>query len=152
MLMTESLEIGEMVRDAMRERYGAEALDQVFRAFDTICSATQERQDALHAMLDATPPDVLVVIGGYNSSNTTHLLEIGLARGIPTFHIQDASRILGASSIRHQPLHAAGETETADWLPARPLTIGVTAGASTPNAEIERVIRRVAEVRGIALS
>ncbi|HZN56208.1 MAG TPA: 4-hydroxy-3-methylbut-2-enyl diphosphate reductase [Candidatus Polarisedimenticolaceae bacterium] len=152
MLAGESLAIAERMRLALVRRWGVDEGAARFRAFDTICSATQERQDALHAMLDATPPDVLVVIGGYNSSNTTHLLEIGLARGIPTFHIQDASRILGASSIRHQPLHAAGETETADWLPARPLTIGVTAGASTPNAEIERVIRRVAEVRGIALS
>jgi 4-hydroxy-3-methylbut-2-enyl diphosphate reductase len=100
-------------------------------------------------MLAAHRLDVLLVIGGYNSSNTTHLLEIGLAKGVPTFHIQDASSVVGAELIRHQPLHRKAETSTHDWLPHGPAALGVTAGASTPNAEIERVIRRVAGIRGV---
>ncbi len=149
MLSGESLAIAERLRLALVARFGAGAAANRFRAFDTICSATQERQDALYAMLAAHRLDVLLVIGGYNSSNTTHLLEIGLAQGVPSFHIQDASGIAGAQLIRHQPLHQKAETSAHEWLPAGPATVGVTAGASTPNAEIERVIRRVAGIRGI---
>jgi len=149
MLSGESLAIAERMRQALVARFGADEAAGRFRAFDTICSATQERQDALGALLAARRLDVLLVIGGYNSSNTTHLLEIGLERGVPTFHIQDASCIVGADSIRHQPLHGKEETATHGWLPGGEAAIGVTAGASTPNAEIERVIRRVARFRGI---
>ena len=149
MLSGESLAIASRLRLALVARFGTDATANRFRAFDTICSATQERQDALYAMLAAHRLDVLLVIGGYNSSNTTHLLEIGLAHGVPTFHIQDASGIAGAHLIRHQPLHQKTETSAPDWLPDGPATLGVTAGASTPNAEIERVIRRVAGIRGI---
>ncbi len=149
MLSGESLAIAEHLRQALVARFGAEAAETRFQAFDTICSATQERQDALYAMLAAHRLDVLLVIGGYHSSNTAHLLQIGLAHGVPTFHIQDASGIAGAQLIRHQPLHQKTETSAHGWLPDRPATLGVTAGASTPNAEIERVIRRVAGIRGI---
>ena len=151
MLAGESLAIAERMRLALVRRFGPDEGAARFRAFDTICSATQERQDALHALLEATPPGLLLVIGGYNSSNTTHLLEIGLARGVPTYHIQDAARLVDGGTLRHQPLHAGREVEAAGWLPAGPVTIAVTAGASTPNAEIERVIRRVAEIRGVPL-
>jgi 4-hydroxy-3-methylbut-2-enyl diphosphate reductase len=95
MLATESLAIAERVRQALIKRHGAAEAALRFRAFDTICSATQERQDALYALLDAQKLDVLLVIGGYNSSNTTHLLEIGLARGVPTFHILEAACLEG---------------------------------------------------------
>jgi 4-hydroxy-3-methylbut-2-enyl diphosphate reductase len=149
MLASESLAIAERMRQALVARFGADAAATRFRAFDTICSATQERQDALYAMLDRLRPDVLLVIGGYNSSNTTHLLEIGVAKGVPTFHIQDASGIGGAQQIRHQPLHQTAEATSHGWLKDGPRAIGVTAGASTPNAEIERVIRRVAGIRGV---
>jgi 4-hydroxy-3-methylbut-2-enyl diphosphate reductase len=149
MLSRESLAIAERVRQALIRRHGEDGAAERFRAFDTICSATQERQDALEALLAAHGLDVLLVIGGYNSSNTSHLLEIGLAHGVPTFHIQDASRIDGVERIRHQPLHAKGEVAAAGWLASGPRAIGVTAGASTPNAEIEHVIRRVAAARGI---
>jgi 4-hydroxy-3-methylbut-2-enyl diphosphate reductase len=149
MLATESLAIAERVRQALVKRHGAAEAALRFRAFDTICSATQERQDALYALLDAQKLDVLLVIGGYNSSNTTHLLEIGLARGIPTFHILEADCLEGPARLRHQPLHAKRESVAEDWLAEAPAAIGVTAGASTPNAEIERVIRRVASFRGV---
>ena len=149
MLSGESLAIAERLRQALVARFGPEAAAMRFRAFDTICSATQERQDALYAMLAQHRLDVLLVIGGYNSSNTTHLLEIGLAQGVPTFHIQDASGISSAALIRHQPLHQKAETTSRGWLPDGSAVVGVTAGASTPNAEIEHVIRRVAGFRGV---
>jgi 4-hydroxy-3-methylbut-2-enyl diphosphate reductase len=149
MLSGESLAIADRMRRALVARFGADDGAARFRAFDTICSATQERQDALYAMLDRHRLDVLLVIGGYNSSNTTHLLEIGLEKGVPTFHIQDASGIAGEQLIRHQPLHQTAESASRNWLPDGPRAIGVTAGASTPNAEIEHVIRRVAGIRGI---
>ena len=149
MLSGESLAIAERLRQALVARFGPDATEMRFRAFDTICSATQERQDALHAMLAQHRLDVLLVIGGYNSSNTTHLLEIGLAQGVPTFHIQDASGISSAALIRHQPLHQKAETTSRGWLPDGSAVVGVTAGASTPNAEIEHVIRRVAGFRGV---
>ena len=151
MLSSESLAVAERVRRAVVARFGEEAAKVRFRAFDTICSATQERQDALRALVSGTALDLLFVIGGYNSSNTTHLLEIGIERGLPTFHIQDASCIAGADDLRHQPLHRKTEAVASAWLSDGPRAIGVTAGASTPNAEIERVIRRVAAVRRVTL-
>jgi 4-hydroxy-3-methylbut-2-enyl diphosphate reductase len=149
MLSRESLAIAERMRRALVTRFGEADAATRFRAFDTICSATQERQDALDALLEQHRLDLLLVIGGYNSSNTKHLLEIGAAKGVPTFHIQDASCIAGAREIRHQPLHETVEIVSRDWLPDGPRTIGVTAGASTPNAEIERVIRSVMGIRGV---
>ena len=88
MLMTESLAIGEMFRDAIADRYGEDALPSHFRAFDTICSATQERQDAVIALLNQQPLDLMLVVGGYNSSNTCNLARICAERA-PTFHIAD---------------------------------------------------------------
>ena len=150
MLSSESLAIAEAVRRALVERWGDEEAARRFRAFDTICSATQERQDALYAMLSTHRLDLVLVIGGYNSSNTTHLLEIGLEKGVPTWHIQTAACLESAQRLRHQPLHARAETHAHGWLPPGPLAIGVTAGASTPNSEIEAVVRRVASFRGLA--
>ena len=150
MLSSESLAIAETVRRSIVSRWGEDEIRLRFRSFDTICSATQERQDALHEMFAAHPIDVMIVIGGYNSSNTTHLVEIGLER-VPTFHIQNAGSIESALRLRHQPLFAKDETSAEDWLPPGPTTVGLTAGASTPNSEIERVVRRIAEIRGVAL-
>jgi 4-hydroxy-3-methylbut-2-enyl diphosphate reductase len=147
MLMTESLEIGDMFKTAMAERYGAEALPGVFRAFDTICSATQERQDAVVALLDEHPLDLMVVIGGYNSSNTCNLAKICADR-CPTFHIADTSCLESAHRIRHRPIGAPStaivpEAVATDWLPADPVVIGLTAGASTPNNVVGQVIARL---------
>jgi len=152
MLAGESLAIAELMRQALVTRFGADEAALRFRAFDTICSATQERQDALHELLGRQRLDLLLVVGGYNSSNTTHLLEIGTANGVPTFHIQDATRLVDADTIRHQPLHRRDETASRGWLPEGPRAIGVTAGASTPNAELEHVIRRVAALRRVTLA
>jgi 4-hydroxy-3-methylbut-2-enyl diphosphate reductase len=149
MLMSESLEIGDMFRDVMRGRYGEEALAAHFRAFDTICSATQERQDAVVALLDAEPLDLMLVIGGYNSSNTCNLARICDAR-VRTFHIADPGCLVSADRIRHRPIGApstttAPEIETADWLPREGhVTIGLTAGASTPNNIVGQVMETLA--------
>jgi 4-hydroxy-3-methylbut-2-en-1-yl diphosphate reductase len=148
MLMSESLEIGEMVSRAMRERYGAEALPHVFRSFDTICSATQERQDAVVALLDEAPLDLMVVIGGYNSSNTCNLAKICSER-YPTFHIADADCLVSEERIRHRPIGAPStatvlEASTTGWLPeSGPVVIGLTAGASTPNNVVGQVVARL---------
>jgi len=147
MLMSESLEIGEMFRKAMLERHGEDALAARFRAFDTICSATQERQDAVEALLDAEPLTLAVVIGGYNSSNTCNLARICADR-VTTFHIADPTCLVSATQIRHRPIglpstSSVDELVSSDWLPAGALVIGLTAGASTPNNIVGQVIERL---------
>jgi 4-hydroxy-3-methylbut-2-enyl diphosphate reductase len=142
MLSSESLEIGEMFRRAMRDRYGDEELPSRFRAFDTICSATQDRQDAVIALLGEQQVDLMVVIGGYNSSNTYNLARI-CAEKRPTYHIADAGGLVSAAEIRHKPTGGTHETSTAGWLPDGPVSIGLTSGASTPDNIVESVIRRL---------
>ena len=148
MLMTESLEIGEMFKAAMTDRYGEAALVDHFRAFDTICSATQERQDAVIALLDEHRLDLMLVVGGYNSSNTCNLARI-CAERTPTFHVASPEGILSADEIRHRPVGLPStsmgvEAVEKDWLPkGGPLVIGLTAGASTPNNIVGEVIRRL---------
>jgi 4-hydroxy-3-methylbut-2-enyl diphosphate reductase len=149
MLSSESLEIQEMIRAALADRYGESDLPGRFRAFDTICSATQDRQDAV-ADLMRQRPDLVIVIGGYNSSNTNHLSALA-ARSAPTYHIEDADRIESAGRIRHKPFGAAAEVAAENWLPAGPVTVGLTAGASTPNNKIGEVIERLAGLRGLAV-
>jgi 4-hydroxy-3-methylbut-2-enyl diphosphate reductase len=145
MLMSESLEIGEMVGAAMRDRYGDAGLAQHFRAFDTICSATQERQDAVEALLDAEPLDLMIVVGGYNSSNTCNLARICAAR-VRTYHISDPDCLLSADRIRHRPVGApstvaAAEVVSENWLAREGrIVVGLTAGASTPNNIVGQVI------------
>jgi 4-hydroxy-3-methylbut-2-enyl diphosphate reductase len=147
MLMSESLAIGERLRDAMRDRYGDAALASCFRAFDTICSATQERQDAVVELLDTCRLDLAVVVGGYNSSNTCNLARL-CAERVPTFHIADPSCLLESGEIRHRPIGAPStsavpETITRNWLPAGDVTVGLTAGASTPNNIVGDVVERL---------
>ena len=149
MLSSESLAIQEMIRGVLTERHGADALPDRFRAFDTICSATQDRQDAVIDLL-REKPDRMIVIGGYNSSNTTHLAALA-ARAVPTFHIEDASCIEADGAIRHRPYGAKEQTRVAEWLPAGAVMVGLTAGASTPNNKIGEVVAAVARLRGIAV-
>ena len=149
MLMTESLEIQELLRRAMAARWGEAALDERFRAFDTICSATQDRQDAVLRMLDEGGLDVMVVIGGYNSSNTQALARI-CARRLPTYHISGADRLAEDGTIRHRAVGAHEETPVAGWLPAGPVTVGLTAGASTPNNVVGEFVQRLLALRGYA--
>jgi 4-hydroxy-3-methylbut-2-enyl diphosphate reductase len=148
MLMTESLEIQEMLRRAMTERHGEAELAARFRAFDTICSATQDRQDAVLRMLDEGGLDVMVVIGGYNSSNTQALARI-CAERLPTFHISEADRIDG-DTIRHRPVGSDHREEsTTGWIPGGPVTVGLTAGASTPNNVVGQVLEKILGLRGL---
>jgi 4-hydroxy-3-methylbut-2-enyl diphosphate reductase len=146
MLMTESLAIQEMLRSAMSDRHGPSQLTQRFRAFDTICSATQDRQDAVQRMLGEGGLDVMLVIGGYNSSNTQALARI-CAERLPTFHISGAE-CLDGSAVRHRPVGGHEERTAAQWLPDGPASVGLTAGASTPNNVVGEVVERVLALRG----
>ena len=149
MLSSESLAIAGRLRRAIIERFGGEHVDAHFRTFDTICSATQERQDAVIELVKQ-PLDVMLIIGGYNSSNTTHLAEISCEH-TRTFHIDDAACILSFETIRHQPVMRHEEITTDDWLPAGEVRIGLTAGASTPNNKIGEAIERIVHLRGGSL-
>lgn len=147
MLSSESMEIAGMLRQAMINRYGAGEVDAHFRNFDTICSATQERQDAVMAFA-SMGLDLIIVVGGFNSSNTTHLIEIA-GHFTRAYHIEDVKQILSRDEIRHKRWNSK-ETEVArDWLPPLPLRVGFTAGASTPNRAVGEVIERVVELCGV---
>ncbi len=147
MMRGETEEVQRRVEAAIRDRDGAERAKESFRFFDTICGATQERQDALRDML-AAPMDLLLVIGGYNSSNTSHLAEMGEAK-LPTYFIRNAGRLESRERIVHYDQHEKREVTTERWLPERPITVGITAGASCPNNLIEETILRVFELFGI---
>jgi 4-hydroxy-3-methylbut-2-en-1-yl diphosphate reductase len=149
MLARESLAIGELVGRSMARARGDEYAKENFRTFDTICSATQERQDAVVELL-REPLDVMVVIGGYNSSNTMSLAAL-CSETVRTFHVEDADDIDPASgTIRHRPLGAEEETASAAWIPnTGPVRIGVTAGASTPNNKIGEAVGRIFASMGI---
>ena len=150
MLSGESLAIAAEVGKSLARRYGEAALPGHFRTFDTICSATQDRQDAVLKLI-AEPLDLMVVIGGYNSSNTTHLAAICHER-VPTYHIEDAAGIdPGAGTVRFRPVGAKTEETRGGWLPPGRLVVGVTAGASTPNNKIGETIERIAATRGLSL-
>lgn len=150
MLSNESLAIAAELEASMVRRWGKAALSEHFRTFDTICSATQDRQDAVLNLIE-DPLDVMVVIGGYNSSNTTHLAAICAAR-VPTYHVEDALCIdPQAGSIRHLPVGLREEVRREGWLPPGPARIGVTAGASTPNNKIGETVERIAATRGLSL-
>ncbi|MCC7123496.1 MAG: 4-hydroxy-3-methylbut-2-enyl diphosphate reductase [Acidobacteria bacterium] len=144
MLSSESLAIGELFRDTMRARFGDAELPQRFRAFDTICSATQDRQDAVIQLLDDHAVDLMVVLGGYNSSNTCNLARICAAR-VPTYHVADPDGLLSATTIRHRDVTTRQEIVTDGWLPPDgPLVVGITSGASTPDNLVERAVRTLA--------
>ena len=150
MLMSESLEIGELFRTAMVDRYGAAEVDHHYRAFETICSATQDRQDAVTRLLDERPFDLAIIIGGYNSSNTRNLARLSAER-VATYHIAAPSCLISPTELTHRPSttpvasHGDNEVTTHDWLPATgPITAAVTAGASTPDNIVGEVIEKLA--------
>jgi len=148
MMRGETEEVQRRVEAAIKERDGAERAKESFRFFDTICGATQERQDALRDMLGETM-DLLLVVGGYNSSNTSHLAEMGEGK-LPTYFIRNASRLESRDRIMHYSSHEKQEIVTDHWLPQRPnVVIGITAGASCPNNLIEDTIIRVFALHGI---
>ena len=148
MLRGETEEVQRRIEAAIQDRDGEAKVKQNFRFFDTICGATQERQDALRDMFQEKL-DLLLVVGGYNSSNTAHLAEMGEEK-LPTYFIRNASRLESRESIVHWNLHKRCEVVTANWLPAAPCVIGITAGASCPNNLIEDSILRIFEIFGIS--
>jgi 4-hydroxy-3-methylbut-2-enyl diphosphate reductase len=148
MLASESLAIADRVACAMKLRYGEANLGDHFRSFDTICSATQERQDAVLELVEE-PLDMMIVIGGYNSSNTNHLAKI-CSHKRQTYHIADASCIDPESgSIRFKPVGTDEEVSDSDWLNDSVKLIGITAGASTPNNKIGEAIERILRAKNL---
>ncbi len=143
MLATETQAIAALLREAMLARYGADLLTEHFAdTSDTLCYATNENQDATVALI-ASGGDAALVVGGYNSSNTSHLVELCEA-AMPTYFIQDAGEIASPAHIRHFDYHAKSVRETDGWLPEkRPVDLVLTAGASCPDALLDEVIRRV---------
>ena len=154
MLMSETLKVQETLRRAMVDRYGEAGLESRFRAFATICSATQERQDAVLEMLDKGGLDMMIVIGGYNSSNTQALARMCAPR-VTTYYV-DSPQCVTEAGIRHKQVGDKEETLTAGWLPAvsaggsapTGVRIGITAGASTPDSVVGETIERILALRG----
>ncbi len=141
MLKNETEQMGKLFERTMMKKYGPDKLNEHFLAFNTICDATQERQDAMFKIVE-DKLDLMIVIGGFNSSNTTHLQEIAVERNIPSYHIDCAERILSEKSIEHKPLNR--DLEVAEnWLPAGGIFVGITSGASTPDKVVEEVIEKI---------
>jgi 4-hydroxy-3-methylbut-2-enyl diphosphate reductase len=149
MLKGETEQIGKLFERTMLQKYGPTQLNEHFLSFNTICDATQERQDAMFQLVEEKL-DLMVVVGGYNSSNTTHLQEIAIAHQIPSFHIDSDLRIGSDNRIEHKPL---GQylVVTEPWLPMGNVTVGITSGASTPDKIVEAVIAKIFEL-GEAIS
>ena len=141
MLKSETEDIGKLFEQTMLKKYGPTQLNENFMSFNTICDATQERQDAMLELV-TEKLDLMVVIGGFNSSNTTHLQEIAIDDHIPSYHIDSASRIVMNNSIEHKPLGKGIETKD-NWLPEGEITVGITSGASTPDKVVEEVIEKI---------
>jgi 4-hydroxy-3-methylbut-2-enyl diphosphate reductase len=148
MLRGETEEVQRRIQQAIADRDGAERAKQNFRFFDTICGATQERQDALRELLTA-PMNLLLVVGGYNSSNTSHLAEMGEEK-LATYFVLNSSRLVSHDEIKHYDLHTKQEIVTQNWLPEGNIVVGITAGASCPNNLIEETLLRLYQLRGIA--
>lgn len=146
MLKSETEQIGKLFERTMMQKYGPTELNQHFMSFNTICDATQERQDAMFGLVEKDL-SLMVVIGGYNSSNTTHLQEIAIEYNIPSYHIDSADRIdVDNNRIEHKPLQKDLEV-TENWLPQGPIAVGVTSGASTPDKVVEAAITKILTIK-----
>jgi 4-hydroxy-3-methylbut-2-en-1-yl diphosphate reductase len=147
MLKGETEQIGKLFERTMMRKYGPDQLNQHFLSFNTICDATQERQDAMFQLVDESL-DLMVVIGGYNSSNTTHLQEIAIERHIPSYHIDSDDRIGPGNRVEHKPLNHDLTVED-PWLPDGPIVVGITSGASTPDRVVAQVIEKIFELKAV---
>ena len=145
MLKSETEAIGKLFEKTLLKKYGPVEFDSHFMSFNTICDATQERQDA---MLNLVEEDLslMIVIGGFNSSNTTHLQEIAIEKGFKSYHIDSVERLLSKNAIEHKPLGKGIQIDE-NWLPEGPITVGVTSGASTPDKVVEDVIQKIFELK-----
>eukprot|EP00238_Polyblepharides_amylifera_P015296 CAMPEP_0196590322 /NCGR_PEP_ID=MMETSP1081-20130531/66277_1 /TAXON_ID=36882 /ORGANISM="Pyramimonas amylifera, Strain CCMP720" /LENGTH=472 /DNA_ID=CAMNT_0041913391 /DNA_START=60 /DNA_END=1478 /DNA_ORIENTATION=+ len=145
MLKGDTEAMGKGLQQTMMQKYGVENVNEHFMVLDTICDATQERQDAMYQLVDSNP-DMFLVVGGWNSSNTSHLQEIAELKGIESFWVNEPSCIREDGSI--QWLTSWGELkETENWLPEGPVKIAVTSGASTPDKVVEDILDRVFAVK-----
>lgn len=145
MLKSETEHIGKLFERTMMKKYGPDRLNEHFQSFNTICDATQERQDAMYQLVEEKL-DLMVVIGGFNSSNTTHLQEMAIERGIPSYHIDCAERIISGDRIEHKPLNQEITTQD-NWLPPGQVIVGITSGASTPDKVVEAVIEKILAIK-----
>lgn len=145
MLKGESLEIQEMLRGAFRARFGDAATAERFKSFDTICGATQDRQDAMRHLLEKNL-DLVLVVGGFNSSNTTHLAELSVGR-LPYFHIESAEDIRSLDEIRVRDAKTGSVEIKKGWFPKNAASVGITSGASTPDVTLLEIIRKLCALR-----
>ncbi|WP_414623552.1 4-hydroxy-3-methylbut-2-enyl diphosphate reductase [Calothrix sp. CCY 0018] len=149
MLKGETEQIGKLFERTMMKKYGPTELNQHFQSFNTICDATQERQDAMLELVEEKL-DLMIVIGGFNSSNTAHLQEITVEKQLPSYHVDSVERILSENSIEHRQLN--GDIETSQkWLPDGKIVVGITSGASTPDKVVEDVIKKIFELKQAAV-
>lgn len=149
MLKSETEQIGKLLERTMMKKYGPDQLNNHFQSFNTICDATQERQDAMLGLVEEKL-DLMVVIGGFNSSNTTQLQQIAIERGIPSYHIDSATRIGPGNRVEHKPLGRDLEV-TENWLPSGKIVVGVTSGASTPDKVVEDAIKKIFDLKAAAV-
>jgi 4-hydroxy-3-methylbut-2-enyl diphosphate reductase len=149
MLASETREIERMVREAMADRDGEERTAESFRELNTICRATQENQDAVAELTGENTLDLMIVVGGYDSSNTRNLTRVGEGR-FPSYHV-DGPDGIGADEIVHRDPETSERVRTRDWLPQGEVVIGFTAGASTPDTLLGDTIRSVLAVAGAPL-
>ncbi|MDJ0647188.1 MAG: 4-hydroxy-3-methylbut-2-enyl diphosphate reductase [Xenococcaceae cyanobacterium MO_188.B19] len=145
MLKSETEAIGKLFEKTLLKKYGPVEFDSHFMSFNTICDATQERQDA---MLNLVEEDLslMIVIGGFNSSNTTHLQEIAIEKGFKSYHIDSVERLLSKNAIEHKPLGKEIQIDE-NWLPEGVITVGVTSGASTPDKVVADIIQKIFELK-----
>lgn len=149
MLKGETEQIGKLFERTVMRKYGPAKVNEHFLSFNTICDATQERQDAIFQLVDE-PLDLMVVIGGFNSSNTTHLQEISIDKNIPSYHIDSVERIGPGNRVEHKPLNA-DLTITENWLPKGPLAIGITSGASTPDKVVSDIVEKIFAIKSASV-
>jgi 4-hydroxy-3-methylbut-2-en-1-yl diphosphate reductase len=145
MLKGETEQIGKLFEHTMMRKFGPDKLNDHFLSFNTICDATQERQDAMFDLVKEKL-DLMIVIGGYNSSNTTHLQEIAIEYNIPSYHIDCVDRIKSGDRIEHKPLHRELET-VENWLPEGDIVVGITSGASTPDKVVADVVEKIFKLK-----
>ena len=149
MLKGETEQIGKLFERTMLKKYGPTELNRHFQSFNTICDATQERQDAMLELVEEKL-DLMVEIGGINSSNTAHLQEIAVEKELPSYHVDSVERILSENNIEHRQLN--GDIEISEqWLPDGKIVVGITSGASTPDKVVEDVIEKIFELKQAAV-